>query len=302
MRLILLLSFALCFYFEEAAAQANDCKVLTKSYFEDNKLAYEQTNVYTSTGLLTKRTDRYLKAAADGYTQEENYAYDTKGNAILATRLLNGKFDRKINRQYDTANRLIKESVSSKENEVPYVSFVLEGNETATFASDGSSNKTSQVKDKNGNLLKETIFGSNGKPMISLENQYGSSDKITQKIRTDLAANTTRKTIYSYDTKQNLIEEKTTLNDEPFSTYINEYDAKGNLTKKTAFNRYGDEDYVLTYVYTPANLLSEELYFYNKQLITKKTTTYDTQGNVTRLDTFERGKLVNYTLITYDCK
>lgn len=286
-----------------AYAQSPACSEVSIASFDKNgELAYESIKTYATNGKVASQKERFIKNEMGTYSSEKRYTYDTRGNIQTVSEYLNDKFRNKRTRLYDAQNKLVSETLITAENSTPVLVYSTAGDVIQLFDTNGNAAGGEQKAfDKDGNLLKHVTVGSDGKPMLIVEKTYNSAGKPLTLQRSDVPANITFRTTYVYDSKGNLIEELTTSNGSLFSKILQEYTITGALAKKTAYNAFGQEDYVISYEYNATGQLTSETFLVRNEVITKRTFTYDTAGNKIRQDDTERGKAVRHIEWVYQC-
>lgn len=287
-----------------AFGQSTKC-LETKGYIYDKEgnLAYDATKTYNTQGLLTSVKESFIKSGLGDYLKEKQYTYDSKGNIQTVSEFINNEFQNKRTRLYNSQNQLISETIVTAQNATPVLVYSLANGVAQIFDVQGNPSSSEEVKlDKDGNLLKQTTFNTDGQPMMMLEKTYTTAGKIATQLRTDVLANMVFKTTYTYNTSGLLTEETTSVNNELNSKITYEYNAAGQLTKKVTYNRANLEEYAINYVYNANGLLTSESFSVKNELISNKTFTYDGTGNKTQQNENERGKLVRYVKWEYACQ
>lgn len=283
-----------------AVAQKAPCVPVKKQLFENGKLVFELVNTYNKSGRLLQNAEQFSRNAVENYRTSKLFSYDARGNNVEVEEFRNGNFVRKTFRQFDNANKLLGEAVSREKNKTPFTTLVTNGNELIIFDGDGAGGRTVKTLDVSKNIVRETVFSDGGNIVLDIANKYNSTGKLTSTTRTTLPEKQVIETSFVYNTDGSATEETKKINGEPFERLLNAYDGK-NLSKKTAFNRYGDKDYDLIYTYNPDGKVLTESYFYDEELITKKENLYDDNQNLIRQNIFERGKLVSFVRWEYTC-
>lgn len=286
-----------------AYAQSTACsEVSVVSYDKNGELAYESVKTYATNGKVASQKERFIKNEMGTYSSEKRYTYDTRGNVQTVSEYLNDTFRNKRTRLYDTQNKLISETLITAQNSTPVLVYSSVGDVVQLFDTNGNAAGSEQKTfDKDGNLLKHVTVGSDGKPMLIVEKTYNLAGKPLTLQRSDVPANMIFRTTYMYDPKGNLIEELTTSNGSLFSKILQEYTAAGALAKKTAYNAFNQEDYVINYEYNATGQLFSETFLVRNEPITKRTFTYDTNGNKIKQADTERGKAIRHIEWVYQC-
>jgi YD repeat-containing protein len=281
--------------------QQSNCLLSKRTVSKNDKLTYEQINLYNVSRQIIEKKERFLEEKLVKYTKIERYVYDNKGNIIELTMLLNGVFEKTVFRKFDLNNQLLEEAVVSKDGSKATLTKSVIGNETKNFNPDGTLTNAVKEKDTDGRTIKETAYDIKGNQSFVTGFAYDAQGKLTRQSRTEVLRNRTTVTVFKRDNNGVLLEETVTINTEPFSKNVYELNGTGKVAKTQAFNRYNQLDYELVYIYNVNGDIASESYFYNNELITKKENKYDENGNLIQQNNFERGKLVSSVKWEYIC-
>jgi hypothetical protein len=281
--------------------QQSDCLLSRKTILKNNKLTYEQTNLYNPSQQIIEKKELFLEEKPVKYTKNERYVYDNRGNITELTMLLNDVFEKTVFRKFNVNNQLLEEAVVSKDGSKANLMKSINGNETKNFNPDGTFTNTVKEKTIDGKTTKEIAYDIKGSQSSATEFAYDSQGKLIQQSRTEVLRNRTTKTVFKRDENGVVLEEIVTINTEPFSRNVYEINDTGKIAKTKAFNRYEQLDYELIYTYNVNGDIASESYFYSSELITKKENKYDENGNLTQQNNFERGKLVSSVKWEYIC-
>jgi YD repeat-containing protein len=281
--------------------QRPDCLLSKKTILKKNKLTYEQTNLYNLNQQVIEKKEFFLEENPVKYTQTERYVYDNRGNITELTMLLNGMFEKTVFRKFNVNNQLLEEAIVSKDGSKANLIKSINGNETKNFNPDGTFTNTVKEITIDGKTTKEIAYDIKGNQSSVTEFAYDPQGKLTQQSRTEALRNRTTKTVFKRDENGVVLEEVVTINTEPFSRNVYEINDTGKIVKTKAFNRYEQLDYELVYTYNVNGDIASESYFYNNELITKKESKYDENGNLIQQNNFERGKLVSSVKWEYIC-
>lgn len=285
----------------------NNCLETKYSFFRQGKLEQEFISIFDKNGLIQNQKKTFSSQNTGNYSEEYAYKYDTKGNNKTITYSRNGEINKVIEKEFDTSGKILKESASTTLNKLSLSTSSANGLESMQIFYD-KDGITETIREKNtfnanGVLLKKEVLSPNGNVLISDTKNYNNFDKLSQESHFDATDKVTTLTDYFYDTKGNLLSDKTLRNTVVFAETKHEYDLKNNLSKKIRFNGKGAIDYYFTYEYDALGNLLKENYFYNDQVISVRTFEYDTKGNKIKEIYFDRTGNVNmYKTWEYSCK
>lgn len=230
------------------------------------------------------------------FTFDENYfvpeqvQYDNNGNTILSAK-----------NTYDE-NGNIYQMFRYYEGDTEKIDITLDENgnwqKVFWYINDNMHRSYDYSFDKNGNMLSETEYISDGSKFNHIENTYDSDGKLLKTTRTNYFGEETVYTDeYTYDADNKLIAETSRIDNELFILTEYTYDAKGNILTEKAFNYYDDIKTAKELIeYTcdaDGNILTEVRYSYNaegkKEENIKIINTYDEHGNILTVTSYVSG-------------
>ena len=286
---------------------AKRCQEISYQFFRQGKQEQLSSKTYDTKGNLLKQTEVFSSQNTGNYTNEYAYTYDEKGNVSQIVYEQNGQIKKTTKKNYSATGILLNETSSADGNTKQLTSLTTNNGESEQilYAQDGITALTKEkiVLNKAGQLLKKEISTASGNLMTLETKTYNLQGNITQFIHFDAADKVTFSTNYSYDTKGNLLNEKTLRNNILYAETNNEYDSTGKITKKNRLNGKGQTDYYFTYEYDLQGNMSKENYFYNNQIISVRTFEYDTLGNKIKESYLDKtGQVGMYKTWTFACK
>lgn len=289
-----------------AVAQTNKCQLTKETFYNNEKIDYQAINQYNTSGLLSVKTENFGEHLNGPYSTEKKFTYDTKGNNTQIEFYHDNKLISTINKVYDINNVLIEETTTTKTQ-----GFVGEKTSISSSTNQkvyldkngGISSKTVETFNAEGKLIKKEMVNGLGKVTLSVENTYSAKGELLKTISSDNISKIITTTSFSYDKDGNVLKEVYLLNNTPNGYLENTYNATGKLAKKVLYNKKSVIDYQYLYEYTAAGLLSKESYIYDNQTINTDVFEYDTNGNKTKLSSFNsKNELVKYKTWEYICK
>jgi hypothetical protein len=289
------------------AQLAGQCQESKYQFFRQGQLEQESIKTYDAQSKLLTQIDNFSSRANGNYATEFVYEYDEKSNNTQVTYKLNGQTKKVTQKNYDAVGNLISETVVIDGKKAPHASLTSINGQTVQifYAQDGITELTKEktTLNKAGQLLKKEILNASGKVVVSETKTYDLQGNITQSINFDATEKTTLATNYEYDTKGNLLKDKTVRNDVLFAETNHEYDSAGKLSKKTRLNGTGQVDYYFTYEYDLQGKMSKETYFYNNEVVSVRTFEYDLQGNKIKESYADKaGKITMNKVWEFVCK
>ncbi|MDP5121744.1 MAG: hypothetical protein NWQ46_09130 [Spirosomaceae bacterium] len=284
-----------------AFSQKSDCLLSKVQVVKSGVLTYEQINSYDVKKQLINKEERFLDESLIKYTKTNRFVYDKNGNITENALLLNDAAEKTIFRKFSSENQLLEEAILLKDGSKTNLAKTVTGNNTKNFNPDGTFTNTVSVKDVSGRITKETVFDVKGNASSVTEFLYDSKGELLKKIFVETPRKRTTETAFERNENGEILAETVKINAEPFSRKIYELNDIGKVTKIAAFNRYNTLDYELIYTFNESGNVTSESYFYNKELITKKENSYDKNGNLVRVNNFERGKLISSEISEYRC-
>lgn len=284
-----------------AFSQKTDCLLSKVQVVKSGVLTYEQINSYDAKQQLVLKEERFLDRNFGNYTQTNRFVYDKNGNITENALLLNDAAEKTIFRKFSSKNQLLEESILLKDGSKTNLTKTVTGNDIKTFNPDGTFTNTVSAKDILGRITKETVFDVKGNPSSETEFLYNERGELSKQIFVETPRKRTTETSFERNENGEILEETVKINAESFSRKIYELNDIGKVTKIAAFNRFNKLDYELIYTFNESGNVTSESYFYNKELITKKENSYDKNGNLVRVNIFERGKLISSEISEYRC-
>lgn len=284
-----------------AFSQKSDCLLSKVQVVKSGVLTYEQINSYDVKKQLINKEERFLDESLIKYSKTNRFVYDENGNITENALLLNDAAEKTIFRTFSSENQLLEEAILLKDGSKTNLAKTVTGNNTKNFNPDGTFTNTVSVKDVSGRLTKETVFDVKGNPSSVTEFLYNSKGELLKKIFVETPRKRITETAFERNENGEILAETVKINAESFSRKIYELNDIGKVTKIAAFNRYNTLDYELIYTFNESGNVTSESYFYNKELITKKENSYDKNGNLVRVNNFERGKLISSEISEYRC-
>lgn len=152
---------------------------------------------------------------------------------------------------------------------------------------------------KEGNMLEDNRYKSNGKLSYKSTFEYNDNGKIIGVNDYNSNEVLTEKQIYSYDNKGYLVENNTYASDGSLKSKTKyKYDYKGNIIEKDVYDSSGDETSRETYKFDDkGNQIEEYSYYCELKWISE----YDDKGNRIRVNCHDsNGKKVRKWIFIYD--
>ncbi len=293
-----------------AAAQADlqavgGCLETKYAFYRQDVKEQEFTKNYDSQGRILKQISVFSSKNTGNYSEAFSYEYDAAGNNSTVTYQRNGEVKKITKKNFDATGKLTKESIASGANLLSVNSATANEKTQIFFGEDGKTETLKEIStfDAKGMLLKKEIKDPSGKVLVTDTKTYNLQGKITQETHLDAADKIMIQTDFDYDTKGNLLNDKTLRNDVVFAETKNEYDGAGKITKKTRLNGKGAVDYFFTYEYDKSGNMSKENYLYNNQIVSVRTFAYDAKGNKIKESYLDKiGKASMYKTWEFACK